>query len=153
MIKPVLIAAALASLVLTDHARAADCPSSDGALVVAALTELFAGARADDAARAKAVLAPGFYAFDAGRRLDADALLAGVGAAHKAGRVMEWTVAEPDVHIECGQAWAAWIDKGSIRDATGTQPVTWLESAALEFQGGRWVIRFFSSMRALSPPP
>jgi hypothetical protein len=41
----------------------------------------------------------------------------------------EWNVTEPDVHISGDTAWIAYVNKGSITDASGTAKQNWLESA------------------------
>jgi hypothetical protein len=42
------------------------------------------------------------------------------------------------------------LDRGSVGDASGTQPMSWLESAMLHYQGQRWHIQFLHSTRAAS---
>jgi hypothetical protein len=64
-----------------------------------------------------------------------------------AGERYEWNVAEPDVHISGKTAWVAYVNKGSITDATGTVNQNWLESAFLQKQGGLWKIVFMHSTR------
>jgi len=41
-------------------------------------------------------------------------------------------VTEPDAHISGNTAWIAYVNKGSISDASGTVNQNWLESAFLE---------------------
>jgi hypothetical protein len=49
-------------------------------------------------------------------------------------------------------AWIAYVNKGSITDASGTTKQNWLESAFLEKQGGDWKIVFMHSTRVSLPP-
>jgi hypothetical protein len=44
-------------------------------------------------------------------------------------------------------AWITYVNRGSVGDAAGVTPVTWLESAVLRHDGRRWRIRFFHSTR------
>jgi hypothetical protein len=62
-------------------------------------------------------------------------------------RRYEWNVTEPDVHISGKTAWIAYVNKGSINDASGTVNQNWLESAFLEKQAGLWKIVFMHSTR------
>ena len=61
-----------------------------------------------------------------------------IKAQHVAGKRYEWNVTEPDVHISGNTAWIAYINKGSITDASGTINQNWLESAFLQKQAGVW---------------
>jgi ketosteroid isomerase-like protein len=110
---------------------------------------MFAALAANDADKFRAVLAPDFYAFDVGKRFTGDALLELIKTAHAAGNVYVWTVNEPDVHISGDIAWIAYVNRGSIKDSSGTENVTWLESAVLQKDKGAWRIRFLHSTRAL----
>ena len=138
----------LASLI---GATAADQPSQGSAdqdQVIEAIRSFFAAASADDLEKLHAVAAPDFYAFDAGGRFTRDALMDMIKAAHAAGKVYVWTVNEPEVHI-CGDiAWITYVNRGSIKDASGTKDVTWLESAVLGKEKDIWRIHFFHSTRA-----
>jgi hypothetical protein len=145
---PLLAVLAAAS---TAQARAA-CPPADPTAVADTVREMYAALSVDDMARMQRVLAPGFYAYDAGKRFDGPALGQLVEAAHKAGKRLVWTVQEPDVRIACDRAWIAYVNRGSIGDATGSEPVTWLESAMLRHQDGRWRIEFFHSSHAAKAP-
>jgi ketosteroid isomerase-like protein len=115
--------------------------------VTEAIRSFFAAATVDDLDKLHAVTAPDFYAFDAGGRFTRDALMDLIKAAHAAGKVYVWTVNEPDVHISGDFAWITYINHGSIKDASGTKDVTWLESAVLQKEQGIWRIHFFHSTR------
>jgi ketosteroid isomerase-like protein len=70
-----------------------------------------------------------------------------VKALHAAGKRYDEHVTEPDVHISGNIAWIAYVNKGSITDASGTVNQNWLESAFLEKQSGTWKIVFMHSTR------
>jgi ketosteroid isomerase-like protein len=121
--------------------------------VVDTVSTIFTAARADDLAKFDSVIAPGFYIFDAGARFDGDTIMALIKAQHAAGKRYEWNVTEPDVHISGDTAWIAYVNKGSITDASGTVNQKWLESAFLEKQAGGWKIVFLHSTRVPVAPP
>jgi ketosteroid isomerase-like protein len=122
--------------------------AADQVQVTEAIRSFFAAATADDLDKLHAVTAPGFYAFDAGGRFTRDALMDVIKAAHAAGKVYVWTVNEPEVHISGDMAWVTYVNRGSIKDASGPKDVTWLESAVLQKEKSVWRIRFFHSTRA-----
>jgi len=122
--------------------------SADQLQVTETIRSFFAAAKADDLDKLHAITAPDFYAYDAGGRFTRDALMELIKAAHAAGNVYVWTVNEPDVHISGDNAWIAYVNRGSIKDASGTKDVTWLESAVLQKENGIWRIHFFHSTRA-----
>jgi hypothetical protein len=115
--------------------------------VVQAVVAMYDALRADDLAAFRARVAPDFYAFELGKRVDGDALSKLIADAHAKGRKFEWTVKQPKVHIDCNLAVVTWFNEGSISDGTTTQPRSWVESAALSYQAGGWRIRFFHSTR------
>jgi hypothetical protein len=121
--------------------------TSDQRQVVDTVSTIFSAARADDVAKFDSVIAPGFYIFDAGARFNGDTIMAFIKAQHAAGKRYEWNVTEPDVHIKGSTAWIAYVNKGSISDASGTVNQNWLESAFLEKQAGSWKIVFMHSTR------
>jgi ketosteroid isomerase-like protein len=117
------------------------------AQVTETIRSFFAAAAADDLDKLHAVITPDFYAFEAGGRISGDALMEMLKAAHAAGKVYVWTVNEPEVHISGDTAWITYVNRGSIKDASGTKEVTWLESAVLQQEKGVWRIKFFHSTR------
>jgi len=125
--------------------------TSDEQQVVDTVSTIFTAARADDVAKFDSVIAPGFYLFDVGARFNGDAIMALIKAQHAAGKRYEWNVTEPDVHINGNTAWIAYVNRGSISDASGTVNQNWLESAFLQKQAGTWKIVFMHSTRV--PPP
>ena len=127
-----------------------DSPASDQKQIVTAVNTLFAAIGADDTQELDSVVARDFYIFDGGVRLNAEALMTLIKAKHAAGKQYEWNVTEPDVHISGNTAWIAYVNKGSISDASGATNQRWLESAFLEKQAGAWKILFMHSTRV--PP-
>ena len=125
----------------------ADTPEQD---VINTVSTVFAAAATDDTAKFDSVIAPGFYIFDGGLRFNGDTMMAFIKAQHDAGKHYEWNVTEPDVHISGDTAWIAYVNKGSITDASGTTQLKWLESAFLQKQTGGWKIVFVHSTRV--PP-
>jgi uncharacterized protein DUF4440 len=125
--------------------------TSDQRQVVDTVSTIFTAARADDVAKFDSVIAPGFYIFDGGARFNGDTIMALIKAQHAAGKRYEWNVNEPDVHINGHTAWIAYVNKGSISDASGTVNQNWLESAFLEKQAGSWKIVFMHSTRVPAP--
>src|ERR1700751_6059357 len=113
---------------------------------------IFAAALTDDVAKFDSVIAPGFYIFDVGARFNGDSVMASIKALHAAGKRYEWNGTEPDVHISGYTAWIAYVNKGSITDASGTAKQNWLESAFLEKRAGTWKIVFMHSTRVAPPP-
>ena len=121
--------------------------------VVDTVSTVFTAARADDVAKFDSVIASDFYIFDGGARFNGNSIMALIKAQHAAGKRYEWNVTEPDVHISGDTAWIAYVNKGSITDASGTVNQKWLESAFLEKQAGGWKIVFLHSTRVPVAPP
>lgn len=121
--------------------------SSSEAQIIEAMTTMYVAATADDLPKFNTVASPEFYAFDGGKRFTGDALMALIARLHAAGSVYVWRVTEPEVHVHGDLAWITYVNRGSIQDASGTKPLTWLESAILRKEQGRWRIRFFHSTR------
>ena len=137
-------------LTLTVEAVAADSPepaTAEKTQVSETIRSMFAALAAEDFAKLRAVVAPDFYAFEAGGRITGDALIDLIKKAHAAGKVYVWTVNEPEVHIDGKTAWVTYVNRGSIKDAAGTKDVSWLESAVLRKEKGNWRIQFFHSTR------
>jgi ketosteroid isomerase-like protein len=121
--------------------------TSDEKQVIDTVSTIFTAARVDDVAKFDSVIASDFYIFDGGARFNGDSIMALIKAQHAAGKRYEWNVTEPDVHISGNTAWVAYVNKGSITDASGTVNQNWLESAFLEKQAGAWKIVFMHSTR------
>lgn len=135
-------------------AAPAACPAPTSADAVAAegvVRRFFREAAADRIDAAQALLAPGFYAFDAGRRFDGAELTDAVKSAHADGTTLEWNLGPMDVHTDCTTAWASWINRGRVGKAPDLRPATWQESAVLERVGAAWKVRFLHSNRITEP--
>jgi ketosteroid isomerase-like protein len=115
--------------------------------IVDTVNAIFTAIQTDDAARLNSVIAPGFYIFDGGRRFNAEEVMAIFKAQHLAGKRYEWNVTEPDIHISGNTAWIAYVNDGSISDASGRVHQQWLESGFLEKQAGTWKVLFMQSTR------
>ncbi|WP_372781911.1 hypothetical protein [Phenylobacterium sp.] len=150
---PFGLAAALLACAGAASAAPGCAPAKDAARDAEAVVRgwFAAGARDDVAAEAD-LQAPGFYAFDAGKRFDGTALGELVKSAHASGVKIEWNLQDMDVHAACDQAWAAWVNRGASGKAGAMQPVTWLESAVLGYHDGRWRLEFLHSARVPPPP-
>ena len=127
--------------------------TSEQKQVVDTVSAIFIAARADDVAKFNSVIASNFYIFDGGARFNAETIMAFIKAQHVAGKRYEWNVTDPDVHISGNTAWVAYVNQGSITDASGTTNQNWLESAFLDKQAGTWKIVFMHSTRVSTPPP
>jgi hypothetical protein len=128
--------------------------STEGAAVADTMRAMFVAAGTDDLAKFRSLTAPGFYAFDNGKRYDGVALMQTLASAHAKGMKFVWNVTHPDVHIHGDNAWIAYTNVGSIQSspAASPTPTTWLESACLERHDGSWKIVFLQSSRAAAPP-
>jgi len=112
------------------------------------MREMYRALSDGDAARLSTILADDFDCFDVGRRFDRPGFAKLIADAQKAGKRFVWTVQDETVHVEGDFAWIKYINRGSVGDATGSTPVTWLESAVLRRHADRWQITFFHSSRA-----
>jgi ketosteroid isomerase-like protein len=128
--------------------RAMTTPTEDEAQIVAVLRAIFVAARDADEAGFAALIAPGYYMYDGGKRFDGTAIMGLIKAAYAEGRRFDWNVTEPDVHVAGDTAWVAYVNRGGITDASGTKPQSWLESACFTRIGGAWKIAFLHSTRA-----
>ena len=143
--------ATIALLTLKAAALAADQPAPLAASDLAEVTEtvrtMFAAMAADDSKKFRAVTTPDFYAYDVGKRFTGDELMNLIKGALAEGKTYVWSVNEPEVHLHGDLAWITYVNNGSVKDATGTKNVTWLESAILQKEAGTWRIRFLHSTR------
>ena len=121
--------------------------TNDEVQVTEAVRTMFAALSAENIPKLRTVIAPDFYAFEAGGRITGDALIDLIKKAHAVGKTYIWTVTEPEVHIDGIMAWVTYINRGSIKDASETKEVSWLESAVLRKEKDNWRIQFFHSTR------
>ena len=126
------------------------CVTAPSPEIATAVRAYFAALARDDAVGARRLTADGFYAYDVGKRFTAPELSEAIFSAHRSGVKLEWNLGEIDTHAACGQGWAAWVNTGAVGDAAGMRPMTWLESAVLRRERGRWVLVFLHSTRV--PP-
>jgi hypothetical protein len=119
--------------------------------VEAAVRGWFGAFAREDYVAGYALQAPGFYAYDNGKRFDGTALGELLRGAKASGTRVEWNLGDVDVHVGCDQAWAAWVNRGASGKAGAMAPVTWLESAVLSYQDGRWRMAFLHSGRVAPP--
>src|ERR1700758_4179287 len=120
--------------------------------IIDTVSTIFTAARVDDTTKFDSVIASDFYIFDGGVRFNGDAIMAFIKAQHAAGKRYEWNLTEPDVHLSGDTAWIAYVNRGSIIDASDTTKQNWLESAFLEKQAGNWKIVFMHSTRVPPTP-
>ncbi len=139
------------SLFLSPAAFAQECAPAGGEKQVAIRLQAWFDAMAtEDAKTWNQIVDPTFYAFDANRRLNGNALFDLLRQAHGAGVKILWRLDEIDVHIDCATAWFSLMNKGAVGDGTGTQPMTWQESGIFNYVQGQWKLRFFHSNRVQS---
>jgi len=119
--------------------------TADQAQIVDTVSTIFTAARTDDVAKFDSVIASDFYIYDGGARFNGESIMAFIKAQHAAGKRYEWKVIDPDVHVGGNTARVAYVNKGSITDASGTVNQNWLESAFLEKQAGTWKIVFITA--------
>jgi len=152
----IALAIVVFELILPAHvstARAQQKPlTSDQRQIVDTMSAIFAAARIDDVAKFNSVIASDFYIFDGGERFTADSLLDLIKKQFALGRVTVWTISEPEVHVDCNTALATFTTHGSMHDTTLHKEATWLESAVLRKDDGRWLILFHSTRVPASPP-
>lgn len=127
--------------------------SAEQLQVVNTVTTIFAAAETGDLNKFHSVIAPGFYIFDNGNRFDGDQIMELIKKLQTVGNRYRWNVTDPDVHVNGDNAWIAYINRGSVTNATGKHDQQWLESAVLEKQSGVWKILFMQSTRVPQPAP
>lgn len=147
----VLLPSAIASRAQTAPACSATAADKDA--VAQTLRTMYKAATADDLALFHTVAAPGFYAFDGGKRWDGDSLMNYVKTLHASGDLFVWTVNDPQVVLDCNSALITYVNRGSVTTPRGKQDLSWLESAYLQKQAGQWRIEFFHSTRVPQAPP
>jgi ketosteroid isomerase-like protein len=125
---------------------------SNSTQIVDTVKALFAAASTDDLAKFDSVVTPDFYIYDAGARFNGDSIMALIKTGHASGIHYEWNVTQPDVHVSGDAAWIAYVNEGSVTNASGTQQLKWLESAFLRKEAGTWKIAFLHSTRVPPPP-
>jgi ketosteroid isomerase-like protein len=121
--------------------------NADEKEITDAVRSMFAAFAADDSVKFHEIAAADFYAFDGGERYKGDDLIDLLKKLHAAGKAFVWTITEPRVHVEGDVAWITYVNDGSIQDASGTKKTSWLESAVLRKNDGKWRVQFLHSTR------
>ena len=124
------------------HAQNAQANDSQVVNTVSAFLSSFGQASPDALHK---LACPAFYAFDAGQRFSGDDLFALVKKFQAAGTSFTWSVTGAEVHNDGHSAWITYINQGTMKNASGTKSMQWLESAQLEQTGNGWCVRFLHS--------
>src|SRR5260370_35658677 len=103
--------------------------TADETQIVNTVSTIVTAASTDDVAEFDSVIASDFYIYDGGVRFNGDAVMGVIKALHVAGKLYEWNLTEPDVHISGNTAGIAYVNQGSITDASVTVSQNWLKSA------------------------
>jgi ketosteroid isomerase-like protein len=147
-LRTTLLTIVLMSLVHISGARTQErILTNEQSQIVETVNTIFNAIQTDDAVKLNLVISPEFYIFDGGKRFNAEQVMAIFKAQHLAGKRYEWNVTEPDIHISGNTAWIAYVNDGSISDASGRARQQWLESGFLEKQAGTWKVVFMQSTR------
>ncbi len=146
-LSPAILSCLVALSGWAETPRPATTATTDTSQVIEAMRTMYGALTQDDLAQFRSVATPDFYAYDGGKRFTAEALVALIRELHAAGHVFVWQVTEPEVRLHGELAWITYVNRGSLRNAAGTKPLTWLESAVLRKVDGRWRIVFFHSTR------
>jgi ketosteroid isomerase-like protein len=120
---------------------------SEQARVAEVMRTFYVAATNDDLAKFHSVVTADFYSYDGGKRFGGNELMELIKQAHAAGKVFVWNVTTPEVRMHGDVAWITYVNEGSVKDASGTKNVTWLESAFLRKGNHNWRIEFFHSTR------
>jgi hypothetical protein len=130
-----------------DQTSSAPPVDSEQGRVIEVMRTFYVAATNDDLEKFHTVVTSEFYSYDGGQRFGGDELMALIKQAHTAGKVFVWNVTKPEVHIHGNVAWISYVNEGSVKDASGTKNLTWLESAFLRKENESWRIEFFHSTR------
>jgi len=142
------LALGIASGVNAQQARSCRATDADKPAVAETVRAMYAVIKKGDLAGYDAMLAPGFYMYDGGKRWDGDSAMKVMLDIYKKGYSYEWTLQEPMVEVDCNMAFVAYEVKGVVTNPDGTkQDRAWLESGLMEKHDGRWLLKFFHSTR------
>lgn len=144
-------AAVIAMSMMAPGVAGAACPSARVDDLGAVVGAMYGAISAGDAAKARTFMDPGFYIFEGGVRMDAAQILGLMDTVRARGLTYSWSPGAPDGRVSCTEGWIAYVNRGSITDAAGVKPASWLESAALHYDGVSWKILFMHSTRAPDP--
>lgn len=133
-------------LTMASAAHAA-CPSAQVSELGGIVDAMYGALSPGDVARARTFLDPDFYIFEGGVRMGGDQILGMIDSLRARGLTYRWSVNSLDGRVSCSDGWIAYVNRGSITDPKGTKSVSWLESAALHYDGKSWKILFMHSTR------
>ncbi len=146
---PVLSIIAMLPLISTNGS--AQQLTKEQTKVVEPVQGILNAAERDDVRGFDALVAPGFYMYDEGKRWDGDSIMTLIRNLHELGTMMKWQVTQPDVHIQGRTAWVAYLNQGTFTSASGATDRKWLESAFLMRVHGRWLVAFVHSTPIANP--
>jgi hypothetical protein len=135
---------------LTTTRAAQKLPLSDTTRIVDTIKALFTAISSDDLAKFDSLV---FYiCTKAGNDLHLIPSSPSSKSERAADKHYGSSVTQTDVHVSGNTAWIAYVNHGTVTDASGTIHRKWLESAFLKREAGRWKIVFFHSDRVPPPP-
>jgi ketosteroid isomerase-like protein len=143
-----LLAAAVAS---PTQAQFCSSSSQEAKLVEHAIRSFFVALAKDDRAAFQRIVTADFYAFDGGAKMTGNELFQFIVGAHRAGRVINWTIGRVAAKSDCNLAWASWDNVGSSGVPPKLMPRRWMESAVLRRSPNGWRLEFLHST-SLAPP-
>lgn len=132
------------------QAPACPDPATARADVEQTIRDFFDALRTEDKAPIERITTKGFYAFDVGARFPGSTLADEIVEALGQGVEINWVLQPMDTKVRCDVAWSQWENIGSAGIPPDVNPVSWLESAVLVHEDGRWKLDFFHSQRAVS---
>jgi hypothetical protein len=149
MTKRLFLAALMAVFLLIPKTgwSQACAPRGSEAQIPTLLQAFYDGLARDDRKVWQQIVDRSFYAYDASQRLDGNALFEMLEKAHHSGIRIAWHLDEINVQPDCTTAWFTLMNRGSIGDAGGSQPMTWQESGVFTWRDGQWKLTFFHSNR------
>lgn len=131
-------------------AQTAQCPPSETAEaeVEQTIRDFFDILRGEGELAFEDVTTSSMYSFDVGERFEGRALADLIIGALAEGVEINWSLGPMDTEVRCDVAWSQWENTGSVGTPPEVNPVSWLESAVLVYEDGRWKVDFFHSQRA-----
>lgn len=151
MKKSLLIAAAMTiAFPQMASAQASDCPDPIGAEadVEQTIHDFFDALRGEGEVPLEELTTGTFYSFDVGQRFEGRTLADLIIDLLARGVEINWVLQPMDTTVRCDVAWSQWENIGSAGTPPDVLPVSWLESAVLVHEDGRWKVDFFHSQRA-----
>ena len=147
-----LVSALATGLLFTQSvaAESAQCAPSETAKadVEQTIRDFFDTLRGEGELAFEDVTTSSMYSFDVGERFEGRALADLIIGVLAEGVEINWSFGPMDTKVACNVAWSQWDNTGSVGTPPDVNPVSWLESAVLVYEEGRWKIDFFHSQRA-----